>query len=174
MPGAPPFDWIAPGLALGGCVDGHPPEALAAYGVGAVIDLRAEACDDPAALEACGLKFLHLPTPDLQPVPPAMLEAGVAFAEQMEAQDRALLIHCQHGIGRSALLALCVMVDRGWAPAEALSQAKQVRAQLSPSPSQYRAWASWLLAWKARHGASWAIPDFDAFAAIAYRHLARA
>lgn len=170
----PAFDWIQPGLALGGCIDGHSPETLARFGIGAVIDLREEACDDPEALERCGVAFLHLPTPDLQAISPQMLEAGVGFAAETGARNRSLLVHCQHGIGRSALLVLCIMVDRGWAPDAAVAHLKQVRGQVSPSPSQYRAWASWLRTWKDRHGAAWPIPDFDAFAAIAYQRLAGA
>ncbi len=57
-----------------------------------------------------------------------------------------MLIHCQHGIGRSALLALCVLVDQGWQPLDALTHAKDRRAQVSPSRSQYEGWAAWLRA----------------------------
>jgi protein-tyrosine phosphatase len=78
-----------------------------------------------------------------------------------------VLIHCQHGIGRSALLALCVLVDCGHEPLAALELAKSRRAKVSPSPAQYEAWATWL------RGREIAPPSFDAFAAIAYRHLRR-
>ena len=47
-----PFDWIIPGLAVGGCFEPLTPSTLAAEGVGAVVDLRAEACDDVLALAA--------------------------------------------------------------------------------------------------------------------------
>ena len=53
-----------------------------------------------------------------------MLDEGVAFARRARAQGRRLLVHCHHGIGRSATLALCVLVDRGLSPLDALSQAK--------------------------------------------------
>ena len=76
-----------------------------------------------------------------------------------------VLVHCQEGVGRSALLALCVLVDQGLAPLDALRTAKDARWQVSPNQEQYEAWAEWL----ARRGQ--AAPDFDAFAAIAYRHL---
>jgi hypothetical protein len=62
---------------------------------------------------------------------------------------------------------LCVLVDRGRAPIEALALAKDRRPAVSPSPAQYEAWASWLR----RRGH--APPAFDAFGAIAYRHLSR-
>jgi len=161
------FNWLTDDIAVGGC---FPIERAAElgreHGVGAVVDLRAEDCDDPAQLAAAGLAFLHLPTPDMEPASVAMLEAGVDFARERLARGEKVLIHCQHGIGRSALLALCVMVDQGWAPLEALSQAKDRRAVISPSPSQFRGWVRWL----EQRGV--AAPDFHTFGCIAYRHLA--
>jgi protein-tyrosine phosphatase len=77
-----------------------------------------------------------------------------------------VLIHCQHGIGRSALLALCVLVDQGFAPLDALTHAKDRREMVSPSRSQYDGWAGWL---KAR---GLAVPDYHSFGCIAYRHMA--
>jgi protein-tyrosine phosphatase len=77
------------------------------------------------------------------------------------------LIHCEHGIGRSATVALCVMVDRGWKPLEALARAKTARALVSPSPAQYEAWSTWMR----RRRPEAEVPHFDAFKAIAYRHL---
>ncbi|MHB8283264.1 MAG: protein-tyrosine phosphatase family protein [Caulobacteraceae bacterium] len=166
-----PFDWITPKLAIGGCWDALSAAELAAASVGAVVDLRNEAADDAAGLAACGVRFLHLPTPDLQPPTSAMLDQGVAFAQAARADGRRLLVHCQHGIGRGPLLGLCVMVSWGEAPLDALSRAKDARARVSPSPAQYEAWAAWLEDWRVERGASWTVPSFEAFAAIAYRHL---
>lgn len=135
---------------------------LAAAGVRAVVDLRAEAADDPRALAAAGIAFLHLPTPDHHAVAPADLDHGVAFVRA--AKGRAL-VHCREGVGRSALLAVCVLVDGGRAPMDALSLAKDRRWQVSPSPAQYEAWAAWL------RERALAAPTFEAFAAVAYRHL---
>jgi protein-tyrosine phosphatase len=162
------FDWVTDALAVGGCFPAERAAELAsAHGVGAVIDLRQEDCDDEAALASAGLAFLHLPTPDLQPASMTMLDAGVDFARSRIAAGDRLLIHCQHGIGRSALLALCVMVDQGWEPIEALLRAKDRRAVVSPSRSQYDGWARWL----ERRGKI--PPDYHAFGCIAYRHLAQ-
>ena len=115
------------------------------HGISAVVDLRGEACDDEAALGAAGIDFLHLPTPDLEPASVAMLwSAGVGFVREQIARGGKVLIHCQHGIGRSALLALCVLVDQGWAPLDALIHAKDRSERISPSRSQYQGWARWL------------------------------
>lgn len=164
----PNLSWIAPDLAVGGA---FPPGCAASlkadHGVGAVIDARSEACDDAAELAACGLKFLHLPAPDLQAHGQEHLDAAVDFAAEARREGLRLLIHCQHGIGRSATLALCVLADRGIDPLTALRRAKDARALVSPSPSQYQAWALWL----SRRAPQAKVPPFDAFKAVAYRHL---
>lgn len=160
------FHWVMDGLAVGGCFPVESATVLArVHAIRGIVDMRAEDCDDVEALSRAEVRFLHLPTPDLQPVPSEMLDIGVAFARDHLDQEERVLIHCQHGIGRSAMLALCVMVDRGMEPLPALRQAKQRRMRLSPSLSQFEGWARWLR----RHGH--APPRYDAFAEIAYSHL---
>lgn len=162
----PDFHWVMDGVAVGGCFGVHSAPALALdHGIRAVIDLREEDCDDADALARANLAFLHLPTPDLQAVTIEMLDRGVTFAREHLDRDERVLIHCQHGIGRSAMLALCVMVDRGMEPLQALAQAKQRRMHVSPSPQQFEGWASWMRARGHRP------PPFDQFAAIAYSNL---
>ena len=172
VPPAVNLSWITDDLAVGGSFRTDEAEHLAReLRIKAVVDLRGEACDDTAVLKRHGITFLHLPTEDHCAVSAAMLDAGVAFAgRHLEASER-VLIHCQHGIGRSALLALCVLVSRGHEPLAALRLAKARRSLVSPSPAQYEAWAEWLEAWKAGTGAGFAIPCFDDFAVIAYSHL---
>jgi protein-tyrosine phosphatase len=96
-----------------------------------------------------------------------MLDTGVAFVREHLDRGEKVLIHCQHGIGRSPLLALCVLVDLGWEPLDALALAKDKRAAVSPSRSQYEGWANWLR--RRRKDA----PDYHSFGCIAYRHLAK-
>ena len=166
----PNFSWFEADLAVGGSFPGERAAALAAdHGVGAVIDLRSEACDDPAGMAACGLRFLHLPTEDLIGVSQPMLDRGVEFAREARAAGLRLLVHCEHGIGRSATLALCIMVDRGWGPLPALCAAKDARLVVSPSESQYRAWIAWL----GRRAPQQPVPTYHEFGCVAYRHLAQ-
>lgn len=161
------LSWILEDLALGGALPAGAAAELAQGGIGAVVDLT---LDDRGAAEecaACGVEFLHLPTEDLCAVQQDMLDRGVAFARRAADEQRKLLVHCEHGIGRAPLVALCILVDRGRSPLAALTLAKAARERVSPSPAQYEAWAAWL---RRRGGAA---PDFAAFAAIAYRHLSR-
>jgi hypothetical protein len=64
-----------------------------------------------------------------------------------------------------------VLVDTGHAPIDALALAKQRRGCVSPSPAQFEAWAAWLSARRTERSATWSVPTFDEFKAIAYRHL---
>jgi hypothetical protein len=165
----PNFDWVQEDLALGGSFPIEQAARLACdHGLGAIVDLRSEACDDAAALAACGLRFLHLPTPDMSGVDQPMLDLGVDFAAQAAQEGRRLLIHCEHGIGRSAVLALCVLVDRGFEPLAALRLAKDARALVSPSRAQHEAWVQWL----SRRFPAASAPTYHEFGVVAYRHLA--
>lgn len=172
---APNLTFITDDLAVGGAFPSRHAGRLARdLGIRAVIDLRAEACDDEVVLRSHGLTFLHLPTLDHHAVALPMLRDGVAFANRHLERGERVLVHCEHGIGRSALLALCVLVSRGEAPLEALLRAKERRWLVSPSPAQFGAWVEWLAGHRDEHGAPWDLPTFEAFAAIAYRHLAGA
>ena len=163
------FSWITDALAVGGHYPVEHSERLARqHGVTAVVDLRNEAVDDHAELTRCGIELLHLPTEDRCGVSAEMLERGVEFVRDRLRRGGRVLVHCQHGIGRSATLALCVLVDSGLAPLDALELAKTRRRLVSPSPEQFECWAAWLR----QNG--YAPPSFDEFAWIAYRHLREA
>ena len=165
-PWEPEFSWIGDGLAVGGSFPRGVAERLAREcGIAAVIDVRIEASDHPEELASHGLAFLRLPTEDACAVSQEMLDEGVRFARA--AAGRRLLVHCQHGIGRSALVALCVLVDRGLAPMDALRRAKDAREKISPSPGQFEAWAEWI----ARSAPGQPVPSFEDYARVAYRHL---
>jgi len=163
------ISWLTRTLAVGGCFPIERAAELAnEHRIRAVVDLREEDRHDDDALRRHGIDLLHLPTADMDAATQPMLDVGVAFARRhLDVGDR-VLIHCQHGIGRSPLLALCVLVDMAFEPMAALEHAKQVRMRVSPSEAQYRGWAAWL----DRHGH--AVPDYHAFGCIAYRDHAQA
>jgi protein-tyrosine phosphatase len=160
------LSWITPELAVSGRFASDVSAVLAReHRIRAVIDVRAEDCDEESVLRELGIELLHLPTLDHCAIAPEMLRDGVAFAIRHLDAGHRVLIHCEHGIGRSALLALCVLVERGLTPVQAVELAKSRRSKVSPSPAQYEAWARWLV----ERGVE--PPTFDAFAAIAYRGL---
>ena len=164
----PDLHWLADGLAVGGCFPpGRETELSREHGIGAVVDLREEERDEEERLAAAGIAFLHLPTRDLEPASASMLDQGVRFVRAQIERGNKVLIHCQHGIGRAPLLALCVLVELGFEPIAALELAKEARSIVSPSRSQYEGWAAWL------SSRGLAPPDYHSFGCIAYRHLAK-
>ena len=164
----PDFHWLTDDVAIGGRFPRERAADLAGrHGIRAVVDLREEERDDEVLLAAAGIALLHLPTPDLDPASQEHLEAGVRFVREQVESGGKVLIHCQHGIGRSALLGLCVLVDQGREPLDALVHAKDRREAVSPSRAQYDGWAAWL------RSRGLEPPDYHSFGCVAYRHLAR-
>jgi predicted protein tyrosine phosphatase len=164
--------FVTPGLAIGACFPADAAARLAAeHGISRVVDVRVEACDDAAILKDHGIELLHLPTQDTRAVSQAQLRLGVAFVCEGLDRDQGVLIHCQYGIGRSALVGLCVLVQRGLPPLGALEAAKRARPVISPSPEQLHAFATFCGALKEERGAGWEVPTVQDLGAIAWRHL---
>jgi protein-tyrosine phosphatase len=165
------IDWLTEHLAIGGAFSTADAQRLVReHDITRVVDLRAEECDEELELRRHGIRLLHLPTPDRMAVAGRDLARGVAWVAKALAEKRRVLVHCQHGIGRSALLAACVLVASGMPPVEALLLAKNAREIVSPSPEQLQAFIAFVR--RRRHRtAVWAVPTLDALGVIAWRHL---
>lgn len=165
----PNFNWITELLAVGGSYPSECAELLAReHRIQAVIDLRGEAMPDAQLFRRHGITLLHLPTSDMHPVETPDLEHGIRFANEFLDKGQRVLIHCEYGIGRSATLALCVLVHRGHAPLEALALMKKQRPVVSPSPPQFACWSAWLDSYRFSSDVEWEIPSFEDFKALAY------
>jgi hypothetical protein len=166
------MSWITPFLAVGGRFSMAAAEHLAErLGIRCIVDLREECCDDETVLRRHGIELLHLPTQDTCAVSMTMLTRGVEWVSEKLSTNQKVYVHCEHGIGRSALLTGCVLVSQGDSPTEALERMKTARIQVSPSPEQLNAFIAWSQSWRKRQGLSWALPTFEELANIAYRHL---
>ena len=166
------FDWVDERLAVGGRFPMEAAEQLARReGIGAIVDLRVESRDDEVALREHGLEFLHLPTEDCCAIATRMIDDGVEWVRARVDGGTRVLIHCEHGIGRSALLALCTLVARGTEPLDAMNRVKVARPVVSPAPEQLEAFRTWVGRYRQRTGARIEVPSFDALAWVAYAHL---
>jgi predicted protein tyrosine phosphatase len=172
MPSPLNFDWIDERLAVGGRFPMEAAEQLARReGIGAIVDLRVESRDDEAMLRVHGLQFLHLPTEDCCAIAPQMIDDGVEWVRARLDGGIRVLVHCEHGIGRSALLALCTLVAAGTGPLDAMHRLKAARPVVSPAPEQLEAFRTWVGRHRQRTGAGIEVPSFDALARVAYAHL---
>ncbi|HEU5054964.1 MAG TPA: dual specificity protein phosphatase [Kofleriaceae bacterium] len=137
------LSWVAPGLAVGGSFRPIQVEGLREFAIRRVVDVRAESCDDRDQLARHGIELLHLPTADLVPLDRSSLVRGVEWVcDGLERSD-GVLIHCEHGIGRAASLACCVLMARGFSLTEAMELLVRARSRVSPSPAQIDALVEW-------------------------------
>jgi protein-tyrosine phosphatase len=165
------FNWFLPNLAVGGRVPAEVMELLnCQYSIRRVIDLRSEECDDLELCGQCEIEHLYLPTPDMTAVSQEMPWQGVQWVQEGFALDHKVLIHCEYGIGRSVLLACCVLVSLGHTPSAALETAKRARRKASPSPEQLHALLQWSEDWHNQQSKPCPGCTWDDLARIAYRN----
>jgi protein tyrosine phosphatase (PTP) superfamily phosphohydrolase (DUF442 family) len=130
------LSWVTDRLAVGGRILPEDIHKLARVGVTNVIDTRAEHCDDEQALAKEHIKLLYLPTPDTYPLSIEQLQQGAAWANASIEQGGRVLIHCEHGVGRSVLLTCATLVYGGMHASDALKLVMEKRWQASPNHRQ--------------------------------------
>lgn len=126
------FVEVVPNLLLGSHPDGHDPFAA---GARIVVCLSSRASVETAPPDRM---FLHWPVHD-GPVPDEhALRQLARFVAKSVGSGLTVLIHCDAGLNRSALLVAQVLVEQGMSPREAVAL---VRARRKGSLSKtYEAW----------------------------------
>ena len=92
-------------------------------------------------VKARGMNFVSFPIPD-RGVPSSETEVATAL-EKVDADlasGKNVVIHCRQGIGRSGLLAACVLVTKGLDPANALEGVRTARGVDLPETEEQRRW----------------------------------
>jgi protein-tyrosine phosphatase len=101
------------------------------------LDLTREA----AEVKARGMKFTSLPVPD-RGVPNSESELTAAL-EEVDADlmsGRNAVVHCRQGIGRSGLLAACLLVTKGFDPKGAVDRVSTARGVTVPETVEQSRW----------------------------------
>src|SRR5439155_1183519 len=101
-----------------------------------VVDTRSEYSDDVQAMAKENIELLYLPTPDTYPLTIDQLLQGSAWVDERIEKGGRVLIHCEHGVGRSVLLTCAVLVYRGMHAQDALELVKEKRWQAAPNQRQ--------------------------------------
>jgi len=130
------MNWVTEHLAVGGRVHPEDISALARAGVTHVIDTRLEYRDDVDALAREHIELLYLPAQDTLPLTVDQLLNGAQWAAERMREGSRVLIHCEHGVGRSALLTCAVLVYGGMSAREALRLVQKKRWQAAPNHRQ--------------------------------------
>jgi protein-tyrosine phosphatase len=130
------MSWVDEHLAVGGRIHPEDIRALGRTGIRHVVDTRAEHCDDREALARENIELLYLPTPDTYPLSIGQLMQGTTWVNERLDKGESVLIHCEHGVGRSVLLTCAVLVARGMHASAALELVQRKRWQAAPNHQQ--------------------------------------
>lgn len=135
------LDRVESWLFVGGAVRPVDYPRLQALGITAVVDLRAERQDDAERLRALGIEYLNLPAPDHFAPRQAQLAEGARWMQERVEAGGSVYVHCQHGVGRAPLQALCLLVARGESPDAAYRKLRAARWQATLNDRQLAALA---------------------------------
>jgi protein tyrosine phosphatase (PTP) superfamily phosphohydrolase (DUF442 family) len=125
---------VTPRLHLGGQYQRRGWSRLAARGITAVVNLRAEFDDNHAGIAPTG--YLHLPTVEDKAPTLEQLHKGSAFIRAEIARGGGVYVHCRSGVGRAATMAAAYLVSTGLTPGQAWARVRQVRPFIWPTPAQ--------------------------------------
>jgi protein-tyrosine phosphatase len=101
------------------------------------LDLTAESSQTKQA----GLNFLALPIPDRH-VPSSPSEAAPVL-DQIDRElssGKKAVMHCRQGVGRSGMMAACLLVMRGKDPQSAVNEIERARGTAVPETDEQRRW----------------------------------
>ena len=96
---------------------------------------------EPELCRENGMDYIHFPIRD-RGLPPS-LEKTVGFVKDLHAQVKSgknTAIHCRAGIGRSGLIAACVLVCEGHTPEDAFRSVSKARKVDVPDTAEQREW----------------------------------
>ncbi|MGJ5116975.1 phosphatase domain-containing protein [Bradyrhizobium oligotrophicum] len=98
---------------------------------------------EPALCRSHGMAFVSFPIPDRGLPESCSAAAGLAQDLAARLTDGAtILIHCRAGIGRSAVIAACVMIRLGIAAPDALDRIAAARGVDVPDTEEQRDWVT--------------------------------
>jgi protein-tyrosine phosphatase len=134
-------------------------QSLAKAGVNVLVSLlttdeitELELQDEERLCGDCGLRFISFPIPD-RSVPYSAAEAGGTvdlILEELWA-GKAVAVHCRMGIGRSALVAACLLKSQGIGVDEAFAMISRVRGFSVPDTEEQREWVNGFTVSRNRH-----------------------
>jgi protein-tyrosine phosphatase len=101
------------------------------------MDLRGES----AEVRGQGLEFTSFPIPDRK-VPASEAKLGQVFEklDRSLSSGQSVLIHCRQGVGRSGLVAACLLVKKGMSPGAAVEKITVARGVAVPETEEQRDW----------------------------------
>lgn len=96
---------------------------------------------ESAIVSGSGMTFLSYPIPDRQvPLSESSLIPTLETLDRELAAGRNAVLHCRQGIGRTGLVAACLLITKGVDTETAIQQLSATRGLQVPETSEQRHW----------------------------------
>ena len=96
---------------------------------------------EAAEIRHQNMGFVSFPIPDRHvPRSEAELADALEKVEQSLAGGKNVLIHCRQGVGRTGLIAACLLVKEGMSPGSAVERISAARGVVVPETDEQREW----------------------------------
>lgn len=87
------------------------------------------------------MSFVSFPIPDRQvPSSPTELSATLDELNAALSSGKNVLVHCRQGVGRTGLVAACMLVSKGWDSSNAVKRLSAIRGVPVPETTEQRKW----------------------------------
>lgn len=101
------------------------------------LDLR----DEAAETKRLGLEYFSFSIPDRQvPQSEAKLGKELERVNNTLSAGRNVLVHCRQGVGRTGLVAACLLIKNGMSPGSAVDVVSTARGVAIPDTTEQRDW----------------------------------
>jgi protein-tyrosine phosphatase len=88
-----------------------------------------------------GMMFISLPIPDRQvPSSESDVKETVEELDSELSAGKNVVIHCRQGIGRTGLLAACLLISKGFSSGAAVETVSEARGLAIPETPEQRSW----------------------------------
>ena len=97
--------------------------------------------EEGSGARLAGLDFFSFPIEDRQvPRSEAKLSETLDSVSEALSEGKNVLVHCRQGVGRSGLVAACLLVKKGMSPGAAVDKISSVRGVAVPETEEQREW----------------------------------
>jgi protein-tyrosine phosphatase len=97
--------------------------------------------DEAGEIRRQGLEFNSFPIPDRRvPVSQGKLGDALDTLNRQLSAGRNVLVHCRQGVGRSGLVAACLLIKNGMTPGAAIEAVSSARGVEIPETAEQREW----------------------------------